>query len=236
MVKKKLGRKLTELQRGQGIVEFALVIPFLLLVLVGIIEFGFFFFVYSSVNSAAREAARFGAGAGPSAIGVPYYQYCQGIRDAAKRVGVYSGLTDGQVAIGYDSGPGTNQDWTLCLPGTVASSWNPAVGDRVVVRVSVAYDPIVSMLGFPPIQVQALSARTIVRALEIEATPLASATNEPVEGTPEETETGVPVQTGTTTLSPTSTATATPTRTPTDPNTVETPEICLTPLELGGCE
>ncbi len=48
-------------QPGQALVEFALVLPILLLLAVGIMDFGRALFVYSEVSNAAREAVRFAA-------------------------------------------------------------------------------------------------------------------------------------------------------------------------------
>ena len=47
-------------QRGQSLVEFALVLTPLLLILLGIIQFGFVFNTYVTLTNAAREAAREG--------------------------------------------------------------------------------------------------------------------------------------------------------------------------------
>ena len=46
---------------GQGLVEFSLIMPFLLVLFMGILDFGRVFFVYSEVSSAVREAIRFSA-------------------------------------------------------------------------------------------------------------------------------------------------------------------------------
>ena len=46
--------------RGQGMVEFALILPLLLLLMMGIIEFGYVFTVYTGIFNAAREGARYG--------------------------------------------------------------------------------------------------------------------------------------------------------------------------------
>lgn len=45
-------------ERGAELVEFALVLPLLLLVVLGIAEFGFIFMRYEVVTNAAREGAR----------------------------------------------------------------------------------------------------------------------------------------------------------------------------------
>lgn len=50
---------------GQSVVEFALVLPFLLIVLMGIIEFGRLWEMANLLTSAAREGARVAAVTGP---------------------------------------------------------------------------------------------------------------------------------------------------------------------------
>lgn len=47
-------------ERGQDLVEFALVVPIILLLFLGIIEFGIIVFRYNTVSNAAREGARYG--------------------------------------------------------------------------------------------------------------------------------------------------------------------------------
>jgi Flp pilus assembly protein TadG len=48
----------TDRQHGQTLVEFALVLPLLILLLVGVFDFGRAIFAYNTINNAAREAAR----------------------------------------------------------------------------------------------------------------------------------------------------------------------------------
>jgi Flp pilus assembly protein TadG len=48
----------TRRERGQGLVEFAIIFPFLLLMLMGITEFGFLFLTAHNVQNASREGAR----------------------------------------------------------------------------------------------------------------------------------------------------------------------------------
>lgn len=45
-------------ERGAALVEFALVLPLLLFIIMGIVDFGFLFQRFQVVNSAAREGAR----------------------------------------------------------------------------------------------------------------------------------------------------------------------------------
>ena len=47
-------------ERGQDLVEFALALPLLLLILLGIMEFGIVIMSYDTIANAAREGARFG--------------------------------------------------------------------------------------------------------------------------------------------------------------------------------
>ncbi len=44
--------------RGQSLVEFALIVPIFILMLVGILDFGRAIYAYNTVNNSAREAGR----------------------------------------------------------------------------------------------------------------------------------------------------------------------------------
>jgi Flp pilus assembly protein TadG len=46
--------------KGQSLVEFAIILPLLLLLVIGIIEFGMMLNSYLAINNAAREGARAG--------------------------------------------------------------------------------------------------------------------------------------------------------------------------------
>lgn len=202
--------------RAQGMVEFALIMPLLLLLLIGIIEFGYFFFIYSSVNSAAREAVRYGAAAGDSASSVPYYQDCAGIRATAKRTGPYAGIADADVDIGYDDGPEVPIDWGGSY---LACPADRTLGDRIIVRISVDYQPIIAQLGFPPLPIEVQAARTIVTEVEVIGTSQPSPT---VQYSRTPTLTPLVANTPTVTTDP-----ATPTYSVT---------VCQTPIEMGGCD
>jgi Flp pilus assembly protein TadG len=46
--------------RGQGLVELALILPVLILIFMGIVDFGRVIYAFNSVSNAAREGARLG--------------------------------------------------------------------------------------------------------------------------------------------------------------------------------
>ena len=92
-------------ERAQGLVEFALVLPILLLIMFGIIEVGRLLVIYSSVGTASREGARYASAVGDSGDGDPYFMDCDGIKGAAKRMGILVGMQDSDIIITYDEGP-----------------------------------------------------------------------------------------------------------------------------------
>jgi hypothetical protein len=59
-------------QKGQSLVEFALVLPLLLLLICGIVDLGRLLFAYSSLNMTTQEAVRLG-GLGKSDAAIAAY-------------------------------------------------------------------------------------------------------------------------------------------------------------------
>jgi len=57
---KRLRTRLPRRDSGQTLLEFSLVIVFLVLVMIGTIDFARFFYTYATISNAAREGARFG--------------------------------------------------------------------------------------------------------------------------------------------------------------------------------
>jgi Flp pilus assembly protein TadG len=55
-----MGGLLRRAERGQEVVEFALILPLLMTLLFGIVEFGWAVFSYNTIANAAREGARWG--------------------------------------------------------------------------------------------------------------------------------------------------------------------------------
>ena len=147
-----------QLNTGQGMVEFALVLPLLLLLSIGIIEVGRLMVVYASVMAASREAARYALAAGKAASGLPYYLDTAGIEAAAGRMSMLSGTA--AVTVAYDNGPGTS----TFIPTTASEV---ALGDRVIITVLSNYVPF---LGFVPLKafpISAVTTRTIIKEVSI---------------------------------------------------------------------
>jgi hypothetical protein len=158
---------------AQAILEFALVLPILLLVIYGLLEVGRMLFIYNSVVSAARQAARYGAVTGLDVSGgVPRYQDCEGIRSAAQRLGFLNRFENADIRIWHDDGEGSNQV-AYCAPSMVSdTSFRPSIGNssRVRVQVSAQYAPILSLTPLQPLTISSISARTILVSVPVSIT------------------------------------------------------------------
>jgi Flp pilus assembly protein TadG len=84
-----MGWILMKSQKGQSLVEFALVLPLLVLLLFGIIDFARIFHAYLTLDHAGREAARI------ASIGKNDTE----VRQAAVDDAVSIGLTEGRVGV-----------------------------------------------------------------------------------------------------------------------------------------
>jgi hypothetical protein len=119
---------------GQALVEFALVLPILLLVAVGIMDFGRALFVYSEVSNASREAVRYAA-VDPAD--------CDGI--IARANSMFSLAPSGSIRVNIvlekpSSGSGDFEEHVWC--GEADEELKP--GDRIKISVSTT----VSLLSF----------------------------------------------------------------------------------------
>jgi len=157
------GRKPRTRSSAQAMVEFAIVLPLLLVVVFGVIEVGRLVYIKSAVINASREAVRFGSAWGSMGTG---YQFrdCAGIRAVAKKVAIMVPLQDSDITITYDGSSG--------IPLTGASICDAASGqdldvkvnsgDRIIVTVSTNYSPIVSLVPLSSFPISSTSRRTIL--------------------------------------------------------------------------
>ena len=151
--------------RGQSLVELAFTLPIFLILVLGIIEVARLVFVYNAVYTASREAARYGASIGLNASGVPHYNDCAGMRARAKQTGILAGLTDGNIIITYDSGP--DSAGNVVVKGTCPiDPTQLMLGDRVVVKVTAYYSPIVPLPGFSNFPIVSTTGRTVIKDME----------------------------------------------------------------------
>ena len=163
--------------RAQGLVEFALILPLLLLVTLGIIEFGRLLVIFTSTSSAARQAARYGSvGEAYRSTIVPFYLDCAGMRRAAQSASVLTllaGTGNIQITYQHPQAPGDFDAFGTCnaINQPVLTSGEPMTrtdvvnGDRVVVTVTTTYQPIVPLVPIPPIPFTFVAARTIFPAI-----------------------------------------------------------------------
>lgn len=195
--------------RGQGLVEFALILPLLLLILMGMIDFGRVLFIYANLFNAAREASRY-------AIVNPGDQV--GIQEAARERIFLAPPEQVTIAVWYDTGPPDYRG--------IPDPNNVIAGTRVIV--DLRYDaefwtpllqPFVS--HFP---IHTVARRTIQRNPSVIQTP----TPAPPTFTPTATPTLPPGVTPTATPTPRNTPTPPPTATPTE-TPIPTPTSPPTP-------
>ena len=91
----------TRREAGAAAVEFALVLPILLALIFGMVNFGFIFAAQISLNSSARDAAR--AGVVNPLAGLP--QDCSTIATSARSTALTIGLDTAKISITV-TGPG----------------------------------------------------------------------------------------------------------------------------------
>jgi hypothetical protein len=151
-------------QLGQGVLEFALALPIMLILIMGIVDFGRMMITYTAVASASREAARYGAAVGDDGFGtLAKYEDCDGIRETAQRVAdAFLIIEDANITIQYDRGPGT-AFYASCAPDPSKIQ----LGDRIVVHIMAKFKPLFP-LGFSEFDVISETRRTIVKGVVLQ--------------------------------------------------------------------
>jgi len=143
----------------------ALIFVFLLLYV--LVEAGRLLILNSTIQSASLQAARYGSASGKGNANIPYFQDCDGIREAANRTN-RSGTFD-SIRIAYDNGIGTDT-YNTC-DGSVDTSILPSDNSRIVVTVSQEFKPLIPWLA--PLLTRTItetSARTILNEVSISVT------------------------------------------------------------------
>lgn len=184
--------------RGQSIVEFALAFPIFLLIVIGIMEFGRLFITYTTVYSAAREGARYGAA-------VENLCKFDEIIAEAERVAF---VNDGLVVTAAYTKDECNQ---------------LRAGDQIAVTATIEHFRFITGLipvgGDGSIKLESTARRTIIKQVYLGWTLVPpDSTNTPTHPAPTEPATQTPTEgpTPTETPTPEGTPTNTPTQTPTE--------------------
>jgi hypothetical protein len=144
-------------RRGTALVEFALIVPIMLALLLGIMEFGWLAKTKLQLSNAAREGAR------DAAIGLSTSSIETRIRNrSAGLPGVPDKL---QISLMRDDGDDTSYDYTIPLGNKPANSdgkvFNDApAGALVRVRVTLPYQPLTNI---PFTQSRTLQVDVIMR-------------------------------------------------------------------------
>ena len=170
---KKVTGKIKLFDRAQTMVEFALVLPLLAVLIFGVLEVGRMAFLYSTIATASREAVRYGSATGDVATGNTNKRYadCAGIRAAAQRVDFLNVITDANILITYDHGPGTTWSGALCPVGGTGPSAISS-GDRIRVIVSGNFNPIVGLVPLSARTITSSNYHTILGSVSIPQTPV----------------------------------------------------------------
>lgn len=91
------------LTRGQSMVEMALLFPVLILILFGIIDFGYYIYAHSAIDNAARRGSE-SASIAPPAVGATGGKCVVNIRAQAKLNAEVLDLKDEDITVSYASG------------------------------------------------------------------------------------------------------------------------------------
>ena len=152
---------------GQGIVEFGVILPALFLILVGIAEFGRLMITYSSVATASRDAARYGASVGKNSMGIAHYEDCDGIRETIERISLF---LEPNITIEFDvDGPGGTDPIEYCQIGKSFDPIDVSLGSQILITVTATYQSLVfvPIFALPPTPITAESNRTILKQIYI---------------------------------------------------------------------
>jgi Flp pilus assembly protein TadG len=141
---------------GQALVEFALVIPILLMLMMGIFDFGRLMFALVNISNATREASRYASVPGPDDEN-PQTTNCNGIVSMARGSAFLFELNS--VTVSYER---DGSVYATCDSPPAAGDLQ--LGDRVVISTTATIRILTPMISniVPSLPVSFTSARTIV--------------------------------------------------------------------------
>ena len=155
--------------RGQALAEFALVAPFLFLLIIAIVEVGRFVFYYHLLNNATREGARYaivhgenawdGCPSGPVPFGVtPCDEAGDNVRGTiidAATPGLNTQVCGGAIVLDcIEFGSTGDTTFPLYGPSDGSDPYN-RINNDVTVRVQYRYSPILLLDLIGPVTLQA---------------------------------------------------------------------------------
>ncbi|MFP5333554.1 MAG: TadE/TadG family type IV pilus assembly protein [Acidimicrobiia bacterium] len=138
-------------EQGATLVEYAVVAPFLFLLLFGIVEFALLTSSFTGVWTSAREGARYATTVGDSTItpGTPRYLDCAGIRSTARGLVAIGQPDNAEISIDYYDETGTKvadcNDADAAFPSPTAALVTS--GSRVEVTITKSYEAVVPLIG-----------------------------------------------------------------------------------------
>lgn len=141
--------------RGASAVEFALVVPFLLVIVFGIVNFGFIFAQQLSLSNGARQAARYAVVDGPT---------CADIVTEGRNSGATIGMDGGDVPVPeLGRGLGAVTPTPACATSATKPCAGTATGTNVTVTMTRATTWVVPIPPFNLLTPPTLVGRGIMR-------------------------------------------------------------------------
>lgn len=150
-------------ETGATLVEFAIMLPLFLLLIFGIVDWSRYMIGQNSINSVARESARYGSAVGDNGSGTPYFADCTGIRDAGYVAAHTISVNRADITVEYDDGAGGSV--ATCPDGSAVDPALISSGDRVIVTVSAPFSFVTPLVGdfFGPTTLTSSDKRTIFK-------------------------------------------------------------------------
>jgi len=154
-------------QKGQALVEFSLILPILLFVILAIVDYGRVLFVFANASTTLRDAARFAnVLTDPNN---PSFLECGDIEAAVRRV-LFADVNDVQISyFKHESYNATTPDYecggTMAVPGDLVN------GDIMRIELTASIDFFTPLLSniWPNVDIPFEVERTIVASLNLGA-------------------------------------------------------------------